>query len=175
MARKAISKREKIQKIRQLRSLLKADLDKQILSIDPATNSGWAFSISEYGTKKLKKSKKEHMGHKLIEFEHWVRFMMKKSDLVVTELPVTRYAAATIHHSKLVGIIEKVAAEFSKPYFVFDPKTVKKFATGSGVASKIDMIEQAKKVFGYVGEDDNEVDAIWLLLFCKQKLLKNES
>jgi len=42
------------------------------------------------------------------------------------------------------------------------PKTLKKFATGSGAASKADMRMAAFKRFGVDNPDDNQVDALWL-------------
>jgi Holliday junction resolvasome RuvABC endonuclease subunit len=42
------------------------------------------------------------------------------------------------------------------------PKTLKKFATGSGTASKSDMRMALFKRLGVDNPDDNQVDAIWL-------------
>jgi Holliday junction resolvasome RuvABC endonuclease subunit len=48
----------------------------------------------------------------------------------------------------------------------FQPRTIKQFATGKGNVSKLAMI-QAIKAKGFKPEDDNQADAIALLLRCE--------
>jgi crossover junction endodeoxyribonuclease RuvC len=48
------------------------------------------------------------------------------------------------------------------PYLDVAPKTLKKYATGSGNAGKIQVVQAANTRLGYAGFDHNEADALWL-------------
>lgn len=149
---------------------------KNILSIDPATETGWAVAsdnkIQKWGYWILQKTNKSKpdMGSKLIRFEKLmnVAILANKIDTIVYEIPVYQHAGATIHHAKLVAIIELVAAKSNILVVPVDPKTIKKFITGNGNADK-DMMVEASKNLGYTGDNNNEADAFCFLHYILNK------
>ena len=64
-----------------------------------------------------------------------------------------------------------VCEEMHVPYRGFGVKTIKKFITGSGNSSKQDVINAVRDK-GYDPIDDNEADAIALLLLVENTLTK---
>jgi len=54
------------------------------------------------------------------------------------------------------------------------PKTLKKFTTGYGNASKADMMVQAGEIVGKMIDDDNEADAICLLAYAEEELCRTK-
>ena len=55
------------------------------------------------------------------------------------------------------------------PYTAVNTKTIKKFATGNGNAKKPDMVH-AMRARGYTPVDDNEADALALLLLALERM-----
>lgn len=83
------------------------------------------------------------------------------------ELVVVEALAFDGHDTKreqaqLAGLIRCLLYDVNIPFVLVAPATVKKYATGSGKASKLEMIRAADKRLGYVGASDNEADALWL-------------
>lgn len=134
-----------------------------LLAIDPATKLGFCTEKVS-GILNFSGKDKEFSGHKWLRFENWLREIT--SNHWITEIAVERVSgrmpAAVIHHSKLLGIIEKLCAEAGIKYFEYSAKEIKKFATGNGNADKFQMIYFAQQKYGYEGEDDNVADAIHL-------------
>lgn len=59
------------------------------------------------------------------------------------------------------GVVKTLLLENEVPYVVVPPATLKLFATGSGSASKDDMLEAARRL-GATPTDDNQADAFFL-------------
>ena len=76
-------------------------------------------------------------------------------------------AASTPDASHVYGgflsTLQVYCEERNIPYRGIPAGTIKKHATGKGNASKQMMIDAAREKLGYTGDDDNEVDALWLL------------
>ena len=70
----------------------------------------------------------------------------------------------------MICIIEKLCAELDLEYIELATGAIKKFATGNGNAGKPLMVEFAKKLWNYEGEDDNEADALHILHYLKTKI-----
>ena len=51
---------------------------------------------------------------------------------------------------------------------LINPIDLKRFATGKGVADKVEMVAAARAKLGYAGDDDNEADALWLLAWARE-------
>jgi len=85
-------------------------------------------------------------------------------DLVIYERPFARGLAATRMLWGMAGILEAVATHYGYPVLSIVPTTVKKWATGKGVASKEEMIKAAQRL-GYAGENEHEADAFCLLQY----------
>lgn len=63
---------------------------------------------------------------------------------------------------ELGGVVRLALWEEGIPYLDVPPSSLKRFATGSGNASKGLVLVEAVKRLGYPGADDNEADALWL-------------
>ena len=146
----------------------------KILAIDPATLSGWALSKDIYGTWNLRTRSDETWGMKLIRFKkHYTEVLdaYPSIEIVVYERPAGRNTRAIITQSKIIGVIESVAEQRGLEYKAFSAGEIKKFATGKGNCGKPAMIEAAREKYGYIGDDDNEADALHLLHLAKHVLL----
>lgn len=141
-----------------------------ILSIDPATKSGWAISNDIYGLWILRTSSDESWGMKLIRFKSKLTEILNAYPIKIIsyERPAGRNTRAIITQSKIIGIIESVCEERGIDYRAYSAGEIKKYATGKGNSGKPAMIEAAKKKYGYDGDDDNIADALHLLNLTKQ-------
>lgn len=142
-----------------------------VLSIDPARSTGWALyqaGVTTIGTKLFRYNKGESPGMDFLRYGGWLEEMnkisMKPIDVIVYEDPHLRGKAATL---LLVGFITKIK-EFAAKYNIqvanLHTGTLKKYATGSGSASKEDMVAEAKRR-GFGVQNDDEADAVLLLQY----------
>ena len=108
----------------------------------------------------------------------WLRFRGRLTDfcdkhnirVIVYEMPAGKHVGAVIHHAKLAGIIEEFSETKGIECKGYSSSSIKKLATGKGNAGKPDVIKAAQVRLGYVGSDDNESDALWLLHLAKSEL-----
>lgn len=115
-----------------------------------------------------------------------------RPDVVVFERPFVRGMGATRMLWGMAGVLESFQEktetwdENGKDYYYTMPKmydvavtTIKKFATGSGRASKEEMIEAAKNILGNKHKrlqktmTDHEADAICLFQYFKETQCQN--
>jgi Holliday junction resolvasome RuvABC endonuclease subunit len=94
-------------------------------------------------------------------------------DLIIFE--AARHAApgmagAVVVQSEIQGVIKLWAEENKIPYRGFSPSEVKKRATGKGNANKQAVMDAAKEHWGRLISDDNEADALWLLVLGQETL-----
>jgi len=143
-----------------------------ILAIDPAEKTGWAINNQIYGVWDLKLKRDESFGSKLLRFKSHLSESVEKGKigLIVFERPSGRMPAAIMSHAKLVAMIETFGVENDIPTRGYSATEIKKFATGKGNSNKKVMLQYAVRKLKYVGNDDNEVDALFLLLLAKQDL-----
>ena len=92
-----------------------------------------------------------------------------KLDAVIYETPFARGRDATRSLWGIAALIEAEASRCGVPVVDAAVPTIKKFATGSGRASKEEMIAAAKK-FGYKGDNEHEADAVCLLKYAEANL-----
>ncbi len=84
-------------------------------------------------------------------------------DLVVIEgYSFGSKGAAVFQIGELGGVIRHTLWSHGTPFAVVPPTTLKKYATGSGVAKKPDMRMALYKRAGIDNQHDDEVDAWWL-------------
>lgn len=142
-----------------------------ILAIDPANETGWAVTREYYGIWNLKKHKDESVGIRLLRFQGQLKEICQLSNIQVIayEKPGGRNYRAVINHAKIVGIIEQFCEKKGIESRGFSASEIKKFATGKGNSGKPEMIKAAQGRLGYIGNNDNEADALWIL-----ELMKNE-
>jgi Holliday junction resolvasome RuvABC endonuclease subunit len=144
----------------------------KVLSLDVASETGWALESNVYGTWDFKTRKDESMGMKLIRFEGKLKEINDNLglDIIIYERPAGRHANSIIHQSKLIAVLEKFCEENKIEYRAYSAKEIKKFATGNGNASKEAMIKAAREKYKYEGSNDNEADAIHLRELFKKEM-----
>lgn len=64
--------------------------------------------------------------------------------------------------AQLAGIIRALMFDHDVPFLLVPPGTLKKYATGHGLAPKLDVLKAAEKRLGYDGTSFDEADALWL-------------
>ena len=72
-----------------------------------------------------------------------------------------------------VGMVTRIQEECEIRDLKYTPihsATLKKFATGSGRASKEAMLEIARDRWGVHIADDNEADALWLMEYARKEI-----
>ena len=145
----------------------------KILAIDPASLLGWAIDRRKYGVWDLRTRRDESMGMKLIRMEAKLQevYNMEHFNVLVYERPAGMHKNPIIHQSKLIGLMEQWCEKNKVQYRSYSASEIKKFATGKGNAGKPAVIKAAQDKLGYIGEDDNEADALWLLELGKKDIL----
>ena len=143
-----------------------------ILAIDPAIETGYATARDCYGTWTLKKHADESAGIRLLRFQGHLKeiFELHGTDIVGYEKPGGRNYKGLIHHAKLVAVIEKFCEDNCIEYKGYSASEIKKLATGKGNANKPAMIKAAQERLGYIGDNENEADALWILELMKSDL-----
>ena len=149
-------------------------LDGTVLAIDPGTVTGWALGSRNgrvvSGTACFRSGRFQGGGMRFLAFSTWLRDMEKRHgplQALVYE-QVRRHAGtdAAQVYGGFLAVLTSWAEERGIPYASVHVKTLKKHATGSGNASKQDMVKAARAL-GHAPSDDNEADAIhalaWML------------
>jgi Holliday junction resolvasome RuvABC endonuclease subunit len=141
----------------------------RILSIDPATHCGFAISRSVYGVWDLTPKRDESIGMRLVRFRNKLVELinLENINLVVFERPGGQYKSSIIVQSEIQGQIKIICEDNHVEYRAYSSAEIKKYATGKGNVGKPAMIEAANKKLGYIGNNDNEADALWLLELAK--------
>lgn len=143
----------------------------KILALDCATKTGWCLldengKIIESGVQSFEKRRGESNGLVFLRFRNWlgklIEFRPDGIGLLVYERAHMRGGAATELCVGLQTRVQEVAAERSIESLPVPSTTLKKWATGSGNANKVDMMIASKKYLGRPPEDDNEADAVLL-------------
>ncbi|HHY27201.1 MAG TPA: crossover junction endodeoxyribonuclease RuvC [Desulfitobacterium dehalogenans] len=85
--------------------------------------------------------------------------------IIMEELPAGSKGSYTIERAELVGVIKSTIYRMNLwgKFFLVNPSTLKKFATGKGNCDKPAMILQAYKEFGIEFVCNDECDAFWLV------------
>lgn len=140
-----------------------------VLALDLATQTGWAYKANgliSSGSEGFKLKKNDGPGVRFLKFRTWLRDQIEsiKPGLVVYE-EVMRWSsgAAAKCYCGLLAILQTECEAKGIPYEGVHVGTIKKFATKKGNATKEQMIQAAMDA-GYKPADDNEADAIHLLL-----------
>lgn len=138
-----------------------------ILALDPAAQCGWAHSNGQSGTWNLaalgsssRDAQLAAFRDRLLEvFADWgfAKIVYEEASFGSNN-PATRQA-----HSEKIGVIKLVAIDVGARVVGYVPTTLKKFATGNGLAKKDQVMAACKRVLGIEPRDDNEADALWLL------------
>ncbi len=155
----------------------------RVIAIDPGTSCGYAWTdtgkprVEHSGTWDLSPKRFEGGGMRYLRVRQSLRFMLDtRGERVVfyEEVAAHKGTAAAHIYGGIVGAIQALCEEKGVPYQGVPVGTIKKRATGRGNANKAAMIEAACKEFGPV-EDDNQADALWLLVVALEELGEGES
>lgn len=155
----------------------------KILALDLATKTGWAFGDSDgdithiySGVQDFSPKRGESKGMRLLHFDRWIYQMLAEYDpkVVIYETPHHQGGHATEVLLGLVGILQKAACEAKIEYASVHSSTLKKFATGSGRASKEQMKMRAIQRFGRQIEDDNEADALHIWDWARENIARRK-
>jgi Holliday junction resolvasome RuvABC endonuclease subunit len=143
----------------------------RILALDPATHCGWATSVAVFGVWDLTPKRDESAGMRLIRLRSKLQEVIESEaiNLVVFERPGGRNTGAVIVQSEIQGQIKTVCEDKHINYRAYSSKEIKTFATGKGNAGKPAMIAAARAKLGYIRNNDNEADALWLLMLAKSE------
>ncbi len=141
------------------------DKAKTILAVDLSTTTGWAIR-NEYGitsgSMSFKPSRFEGGGMRYLHFQRWLG-ELPKVDVVYFE-EVRRHLGVDAAHAYggFLSHLTSWCEAHQIPYQGIPVGTIKRFITGKGNASKLEMIEKIKTL-GNRPIDDNEADALALL------------
>jgi hypothetical protein len=143
-----------------------------ILALDLGLVSGWALSsadrIIESGTAEFRLDRWQGGGVRFLRFKYWLTELKNRAgglDLVVYE-QVRRHAGVDASHAYggWLAILTSWCEHHGTPYQGVPVGTIKRFITGKGNADKHAVIE-AVRARGFSPADDNEADAIAILLW----------
>lgn len=140
-----------------------------VLSIDLGTKTGWALkdgAATITDTLNLAGSRYEGGGMRGLRFRAWLTEIHAKSPLKAVfyeEVRAHKGVDAAHIYGGLQMILTSFLEEHSIPYEGVPVATIKKFITGKGNAGKPEVMAAVRK-FGFAPVDDNEADAIALLL-----------
>ncbi|MGL9758857.1 MAG: crossover junction endodeoxyribonuclease RuvC [Wolbachia sp.] len=145
-----------------------------ILTLDLGKQTGWAIltdGVIESGSKNFHGSRFSGGGMHFLSFRNWLNSLKDISAVYFEE--VRRHLGTDAAHC-YGGFFAVLAAwcEGEKiPYKGVPVKTIKRFITGKGNASKSEVIEAIREK-GFSPRDDNEADAL-ALMFCVNNFSKD--
>jgi hypothetical protein len=145
-----------------------------ILALDLGTKTGWSTNVNgrRSGTIAFDLRRGESPGMRFLRLRSWLNEMgslLGDLDVIAFEQAHQRGGHATAVAYGLQGEVLAFAAEHGIETMPVHSSSLKKHATGSGRASKLDMIEAAR-ARGWNPEDDNEADALHLLSYAEARL-----
>ena len=146
-------------------------LQTRLLALDVSTYTGFC-TRSASGVWNLSPKRDESTGMRVLRFKGKLQEVIKIEwiNLIVFERAAGFHKNALIVEAELLGVLKLVCEENKIQYRAYSPSEIKKFATGKGNAKKTQMIEAAQQKFGYIGNDDNQADAICLYHLAKHDL-----
>ena len=143
-----------------------------ILALDLGTTTGWALrgfdSMITSGTVSFKPGRYDGGGMRYLRFTNWLTEIDRLSGPIeaIYFEEVRRHLGTDAAHvyGGLMASLTSWAELRGIPYQGVSVGTIKKHATGKGNANKLVMID-AVRARGFTPTDDNEADAIALLLW----------
>jgi len=145
---------------------------KAVLALDLGTTTGWALrgydGLITSGTVSFKPSRFDGGGMRYLRFTNWLSEMDRLAGpieaIFYEEVRNHKGVDASHVYGGLMAVLTAWAEMRGVPYQGVPVGTIKKSATGKGNASKTMMIEAAR-ARGFSPKDDNEADAIAILLW----------
>ena len=149
-----------------------------ILAIDPGTKTGWATLYKgqiESGTEDFSVQRGESKGMRHFRFNKWLtdEMLMVQFDLIVYEMSHHKSVEGKKVVYGMITRIEEICALRDIEYTNIPAPMLKKYSTGSGRASKEQMIEAARRKFpDQEIETDDQADALLILGWSREKFKK---
>jgi hypothetical protein len=143
-----------------------------VLALDLGTTTGWALRGQDggitSGTMTFRPNRFEGGGMRFLRFRGWLMEIANLSGgitrIVFEEVRAHAGTDAAHIYGGFLAHLSAWSEERGVPYEGVPVGTIKRYATGRGNADKAKMIE-AIRARGYLPADDNEADAIALLLW----------
>lgn len=141
-----------------------------------AQKTGWLSKTADgaltSGVQDFTKKRGESEGMIYIRFRAWLEQMitMLRPSVVLYEMPHMRGAGATLLMGLETRVHEVHASIGGFEYQKVHSASIKKAVTGHGKASKEQVIEGIKGRLGRDPIDDNEADAVGILIWGEQNL-----
>jgi len=143
---------------------------KNTLAFDLGTTAGWAASVDgsiSSGIATFKNSRYEGGGMRYLRFRQFVEnmIMLCEPEQILFE-EVRRHEGTDAAHvyGGMLAQLTAIGEEQDIPYLGIPVGTIKKAATGNGRANK-EKVMAAVQDYGHEPFDDNEADALAILLF----------
>ena len=145
----------------------------QVLALDPGTHCGWAVRHIDgriaHGTAHFAKETGE--GYRWLRFTNWLNDWSRTqpvSALYFEHIDFAKGPEAPVIYG-FQAMITWWGERNRVPYDDFGPKQIKKFATGTGNATKAEMM-QAVRLWGFAPKDHNAADALAILHLGMERL-----
>lgn len=142
-----------------------------ILALDLGTTTGWASHIGgivQSGTVSFRPSRYDGGGMRYLRFQRWLDTLVHSNDALATIYfeEVRRHVGTDAAHlyGGFLATLTSWCEREQVAYQGVPVGSIKRFATGKGNAGK-DAVLTAIRLRGYQPVDDNEADAIALLLW----------
>lgn len=145
-----------------------------ILTLDLGKQTGWAIftdGVIQSGSKNFHGSRFSGGGMCFLSFSNWLNSLKDISAVYFEE--VRRHLGTDAAHcyGGFFAVLTAWCEEHRIPYEGVPVKTIKRFITGKGNASKSEVIEAIREK-GFLPRDDNEADAL-ALMFCVNNFSKD--
>lgn len=152
-----------------------------ILTLDLGKQTGWAIckgGVIQSGSESFHASRFSGGGMPFFKFRSWLNGMQEKFPNIETVYfeEVRRHLGTDAAHC-YGGFLAHLTAwceENNVPYEGVPVKTIKRFITGNGNASKAEVIEAVKNK-GFVPQDDNEADSLALMFWAQRNFSSNSN
>lgn len=157
---------------------------KNILCLDLGTKTGWAFypggremiikiygedidprliepswGVEDFSTKRF-----EGGGMRYLNFKRWLDRLLLPEEIYFEEVHHNGLGKSAEVYGGFLGVLMSWCEKEKIPYQGVHVGTIKKYITGKGNASKQMVIDAVRQV-GHAVEDDNEADAMALMLY----------
>lgn len=146
-----------------------------ILCLDLGTKTGWAhittYGDIVFGTMDFSTKRHHGAGMRFLRFKRWLTEIKQAGITEVYFEEVRRHVSTDSAHcyGGFMATLTAWCEHHGIPYSSIPVGTIKKKATGKGNASKEMMIDAAKEK-GFDVTDDNQADAVHLLLHVLEKI-----
>lgn len=147
----------------------------RILALDLGSKTGWAINDTRTvisGTWDVGLRQGESFGMRFIHLRSNLNaIVMAYPDLKIVyyEKGLAKFQVPTAILGGYVAKLTEWCEDHQIEYRPVAISVLKKYATGRGNASKVDMMEAARRK-GWTFEDDNECDALWLLDYGRREI-----